>query len=750
MNKCYYRIVWENYPSDATPLDEENLNKIDVAADEMDNRIISLDITKFDKSEAQQLVKYIEYDENTGIFKITHYNGASYTIDTLLEKLAINFDYDYKTQQLIITLSDGEIKYVDLSALITQYEFLNSDTIRFTVDNDGKVKAEVIEGSIEEKHLRPDYLADIKIESAKAEASQKSAAESAESAKDSALSSESWAHGGTGKRDGEDTDNSQYYSEQAKKALQSLNEAGNVSGVKGNEESAYRTGLVNITPQNIGAVPLSGGTMTGALTVDNGTNNIKIDGSGAHAYTKGNGFYVHHRDNTESIIGLAITSDGKSKCIVTNKRGSILNVPTDPDTLEESTPVFHGASDTATIAAKLGRGGDTSIPMTFHWTGKNEQPVWLWGGGTTGTDFYVYPPSSITCGNATNAVNAETAEYAVTAGSASNASIASLAHRLYMYNSEDNVTTSIMKFHNYTQAGTEPYLLWGCGTDLKEAYLYTPSSLSCKYATSAGTAEYATSAGKIEKAYTVSSLGSSSTTYSMGFCNDDVSMNAARLLLNAVNGRADFFFTVSSTNEANFYACANLSAATVNLGNSTYKWKNIYSSSSTIITSDRNEKEDIKDLNIDEIIKFILGLKPISFKFINGDSGRTHYGLISQDVEELLEELGMSSLDFAGFIKSPKMRTVEKEIEQEVEKDGETVVEKNTITEEEVVEGEYTYGLRYEEFISPLIKTVQILWEKCSSLEDSVSELQNDNTELKERIQNMESDLEAIKNKMGL
>lgn len=185
MNKCYYRIVWENDPSDKTPLNEQNLNKIDVATDEIDNRIISLNSTKFDKTEAQMLVRYIEYEEDTGIFKITHYNGASYTIDTLLEKLAINFDYDYQTQRLIIELSDSTVKYVDLSALLTQYEFLESETVAFTVDNTGKVTAKVKEGSIQEKHLRPDYLADIKVEVAKAEASAVAADTSEKNAKKS-------------------------------------------------------------------------------------------------------------------------------------------------------------------------------------------------------------------------------------------------------------------------------------------------------------------------------------------------------------------------------------------------------------------------------------------------------------------------------------------------------------------------------------------------------------------------------------
>ena len=39
-----------------------------------------------------------------------------------------------------------------------------------------------------------------------------------------------------------------------------------VTGVKGNAESTYRTGNVNLTPENIGALALSGGTMTGVLT----------------------------------------------------------------------------------------------------------------------------------------------------------------------------------------------------------------------------------------------------------------------------------------------------------------------------------------------------------------------------------------------------------------------------------------------------------------------------------------------------
>lgn len=182
MQKAHVNINWENYPSDKTAVNEQNLNKMDKAIDAVDDRVIILDTTKLDKTEAQHLVKSIAFDRSTGIFTITYFNGTFDIIDTLLEKIAVNFGYDATTQKLSITLDDGTVEYIDLSALITQYEFLDSDTVVFQVQADGKIKAIVKEGSIEEKHLRPDYLADIRVEVAKAEASKNAAAESEKNA----------------------------------------------------------------------------------------------------------------------------------------------------------------------------------------------------------------------------------------------------------------------------------------------------------------------------------------------------------------------------------------------------------------------------------------------------------------------------------------------------------------------------------------------------------------------------------------
>lgn len=183
MNKAHIDINWENYPSDETPLNERNLNKMDGSIDIIDDRVITLDTTKATKTEVATLVADVTFEESTGIITITKKNGSKITIDTQMEKIAINFDYNPITQQIILTLIDGTKQYIDLSALITQYEFHDSDTVAFYIDKDGKVSVIVKEGSIEEKHLEPNYLAKIKVEVAKAESSQQAAAMSEINAK---------------------------------------------------------------------------------------------------------------------------------------------------------------------------------------------------------------------------------------------------------------------------------------------------------------------------------------------------------------------------------------------------------------------------------------------------------------------------------------------------------------------------------------------------------------------------------------
>lgn len=190
--KIYNREYWENFPSEKTAINRNRLNNIEGGIDAIDDRVCALDTTKVDLTKANELVKEILWDESNGTLTVVKMNGSSTVIDTKLEKLAVNFTYNPQTQQLVIALDDGTVQNVDLSSLITEYEFLESDTIAFEI-TDGKVKAIVKNGSITEDKLQPNFLADIKVESAKAvnsatnaKASETKAAKSATDAQDSA------------------------------------------------------------------------------------------------------------------------------------------------------------------------------------------------------------------------------------------------------------------------------------------------------------------------------------------------------------------------------------------------------------------------------------------------------------------------------------------------------------------------------------------------------------------------------------
>ncbi len=126
------------------------------------------------------------------------------------------------------------------------------------------------------------------------------------------------------------------------------------------------------------------------------------------------------------------------------------------------------------------------------------------------------------------------------------------------------------------------------------------------------------------------------------------------------------------------------------LGDSSHRWNSIYSTSGTIQTSDEAKKKDIKR-DLTEYDSFFDSLAPCAYKFIDGESGRIHLGMISQDVEKALESCGISSMDFAGFVKSPR--------------EGE--------------EGNYDYALRYAEFIPLLVWQVQKLKARVAELEET-------------------------------
>jgi len=197
------------------------------------------------------------------------------------------------------------------------------------------------------------------------------ALQSAEESADSALLSESWAVGNTGIRDGEDTNNSKYWSELAQRVVESAGEGGiipvgtitfsnlptsgmktgymynisdaftsdarfedggglyyaaganvyytaggkwdvltgvQVTGVKGNAESTYRRGNVNLTPANIGAVNKSGDTMTGSLSLSGAGTAIEFKNFSQNGCNARGIFFFNGENNMDGGMGATFCS----------------------------------------------------------------------------------------------------------------------------------------------------------------------------------------------------------------------------------------------------------------------------------------------------------------------------------------------------------------------------------------------------------------------------------------------------------
>ena len=188
MNKVYTRIIWENFPSEKTALNEANLNRMDLALDNIDNRVVEMDATKVNKDVANNLVKTWSIDEETGIITVEHLNGSRDIFDLNIEKIPVNFELS-KDGILTMTTDDGSKYTANIGAMIPVLIFNDSDTIAVSVTGTGVNKTysfSIKAGSVTEDKLQPNFLANVKTEVAKAQASQTAAAQSASEASISA------------------------------------------------------------------------------------------------------------------------------------------------------------------------------------------------------------------------------------------------------------------------------------------------------------------------------------------------------------------------------------------------------------------------------------------------------------------------------------------------------------------------------------------------------------------------------------
>jgi len=168
--------------------------------------------------------------------------------------------------------------------------------------------------------------------------------------------------------------------------------------------------------------------------------------------------------------------------------------------------------------------------------------------------------------------------------------------------------------------------------------------------------------------------------------------NNEQIISSSVNGNVEIYYdgykkfeTYSSGINITGH-CRPSATDTYDCGINGAKWDDVYATNGTIQTSDRNEKNTIVDSDLG--LAFVNKLKPVSYKFNN--KTRTHYGLIAQDIETVLSDISKPTSGFAGFIKEDD-----------------------------------SYGLRYNEFISPLIKAVQELSTEVETLKTKVAALEN-------------------------
>lgn len=225
-SKVYSRINWQNEPSTNTPINETNLNAMDYALNEVDNRIITIDTSKANQSDLLQSLKSLTYDPTTGVFVFTYWNGTTETVDLNIEKIPVSFSMD-ANGIITMTTSDGSTYTADVGSLIKTYTFSDSTDIDFTTTTDASgnktVTAEIVDGSVTASKLQPNYLADIQTEVANAQGYANSASGSATTAGNQALEAEAWADGQKNGVDVPSTaeqyhNNAKYWAEQAQQA----------------------------------------------------------------------------------------------------------------------------------------------------------------------------------------------------------------------------------------------------------------------------------------------------------------------------------------------------------------------------------------------------------------------------------------------------------------------------------------------------------------------------------------------------
>ncbi len=775
MNKAHSAINWENYPSDETPLNESNLNKMDAAIGVIDDRVITLDTTKATKTEVATLVADVTFEESTGIITITKKNGSKITIDTQMEKIAINFVYNTTTQQIILTLIDGTKQYIDLSALITQYEFLDSDTVAFYIDKDGKVSAIVKEGSIEEKHLEPNYLAKIKVEVAKSESSQQVAAMSeinAKASENAAKASETAAK----------TSETNAKASETAAAKSATAAAISETNAKASETSASQSAATATSEAASASQSASTAIDKATIATQKATEIIGKAESAADSATKAQSYAVggtgsregEDFDNAKYYYQQAKDiSEGLKGGLQPHGTVAFADLPALADV---STGWMFNISDEFTTTDDFKEGAGNVIPAGAN-IYKTSDEKWDVLAGTPVTGIKGVNEDSFRRGNVV--LTAENVGAVSTGGDTAENTTAFTAApaRENLKSSESHATLfgKIVKwFSDLKEVAFTGKIPWSDVTGKPSTYApsshthderyYTESEVDSIYSgimqnlisgdenvtkklskniangdatldnritavANALKGYLPLSGGTLTGSLDIASGKYIHGTHTNGTILDILGLNKNNNCHVGNNTTPTFLHGAGyQLDISGAFICPNVSNQ-MSCGTKNKLWTTVFSKTGAINTSDRTKKHNIIDLT-EAYEQLFLKLKPKSFIFNDGD--RVHIGAISQDVEDAMHELGMSAEEFAGFCKDIRYDY------REYNDDGTPVESSKIPCKDEDGNIIYDYALRYQEFIFLTVYMVQKLWNRVEILE-------KENAEMRDQIKSMQQDIAELK-----
>lgn len=504
--------------------------------------------------------------------------------------------------------------------------------------------------------------------------------------------------------------------------VQKWSNGSSLTGIKGDAEKNYRTGNVNLTPENIGALPISGGKLTGQLQVGEKVKlytsseggNIQIispDDIGLRweldAFKGDLRFICFNNDGTVKKI-CQLTKDGTLIANNATQSAAGLMSPKDKEKLDNLSNAITIGGDTASNIVsftastarenlKSGESHATLFGKIVKWFSDLKEVAF------TGK----IPWSDVTGKPSTYAPSSHTHDERYYTESEVNSIYSGIMQNLI--SGDENVTTKLSK-----------NIANGDAT-LDNRITAVANALKGYLPLSGGTL---TGSLDIESGKYIHGTHTNGTILDILGLNKNnnchVGNNTTPTFLHGAGYQLDISGAFICPNVSNQMSC----------GTKNKLWTTVFSKTGAINTSDRTKKHNIIDLT-EAYEQLFLKLKPKSFIFNDGD--RVHIGAISQDVEDAMQELGIEPRQFAGFCKDIRYEYTEYN-----EEDGTPVESSKVPCKDEDGNIIYDYALRYQEFIFLTVHMVQKLWNHVETLE-------KENIETKNQIKSMQQDIAELK-----